>query len=211
MVVRQLKRHRGLSDWQRDNPTFTPSPDPGNRSLYLRCILCEAIIRFRQGSDQRFQEHMRNEHEVSSGQMSFLFSMHFGDPGDRAVWKDAMKPRMDQFTDRAANMRVNGFFRANYNPRPAPPSAPVTRSPSSGQPPSLSHPTNVVGGGEHREHPADTRSITERLLGLSGTSRGPIPGGSYEWRTASERRPTHPSRQTTQLQERLGAPDGPST
>ena len=61
---------------------------------------------------------MRNEHEVSSGQMGFLFAMHFGDPGDRAVWRDAMKPRMDRFRDRAAHERVNGFVRADCNARP---------------------------------------------------------------------------------------------
>ena len=216
MGGQQLRHHTGLSGWHRDNSTITPSPDPGDGSLYLRCILCEAVIRFRQGGDQRFRDHMRNEHEVSSGHMGFLFAMHFGDPGDRAVWRDAMKPRMDRFRDRAAHERVSSLFRANYNARPSPLPAPATplnpqSSPPAGKPPSPGHPTNVAMGGEHRGHSEDTRSITERLLGLSGTSRGPIPGGSYEWWTAGERRPTHPLRQTTQLQERLGAPDGPST
>ena len=212
----QLGHRAGPPGWQRDSSTITSSPHPGDGSLYLRCILCEAIIRFRQGSDQRFRDHMRNEHEVSSGHMGFLFAMHFGDPGDRAAWRDAMKPRMDRFRDRAAHERVSSLFRANYNARPSPLPAPATplnpqSSPPAGQPPSPGHPTNVAAGGEHRGHSEDTRSITERLLGLSGTSRGPIPGGSYEWRTASERRPTHPLRQTTQLQERLCAPDGTST
>ena len=80
-------------------------------SLYLRCILCEAVIRFRQGGDQRFRDHMRNEHEVSSGHMGFLFAMHFGDPGDRAAWRDAMKPRMDRFRDRTAQERISSLFR----------------------------------------------------------------------------------------------------
>ena len=188
-----------------------PSPDPGDGSLYLRCILCEAVIRFRQGGDQRFRDHMRNEHEVSSGHMGFLFAMHFGDPGDRAAWRDAMKPRMDRFRDRTAQERVSSLFRPNYNARPSPVFSPTTTpnlQPSlpAGQPPPPGHPTNVAVGGEYRGQSKDTRSITERFLGLSRTSRVPIPGGAYEWWTMNENRPTNTM---TQPQEQPSAPDGP--
>ena len=75
----------------------------------LRCLLCDAFIFFWEGGEQRFERHMRGEHEVAGGQMDFLLSMHFTDEGEREVLTKAMKDRYEEFS---ATVRVftSGLF-----------------------------------------------------------------------------------------------------
>ena len=60
----------------------------------LRCVLCDAIIYFRKGSQERFENHMRNEHEVATKEMGFLLAMHFTNQEERRIWKQAMEDRI---------------------------------------------------------------------------------------------------------------------
>jgi len=67
----------------------------------LRCVLCDAIIYFRNGSQERFEKHMRNEHEVATKEMDFLLAMHFTHQEERNIWKKAMEDRIRRWKEAA--------------------------------------------------------------------------------------------------------------
>ena len=168
----QPKHQKGLADWHKDNSVTAPSPGPGGIDPRLRCVLCEAVIRFRQGSEQRFHDHMRNDHEVSSSQMGFLLAMHFSDFRERTVWRDLMKPRIDQFKDGATREHTNNPALEAQSPPLSSSPAPTTPSnppPAqvSAPPPASSCPPIAAMGGTHPGHRGDGRQTTgERLLEL---------------------------------------------
>ena len=211
MGGQQLKRHKSLTGCHKENSVIASSPGPGDMDPCLRCVLCEAVIRFRQGSEDRFHEHMRNEHEVSSGQMGFLLAMHFSDSRERAVWRDAMRPRIDLFKDGAAQEHTdNSTLEARSPPLS---SSPAPTTPSNPPPaqflapsPALRRPPIAVIdlSGKHLGHRGDGRQTTgERLLDLSGTPRGP---GVDGWRTAGGRLADHLS---GRVSHGRGRADGP--
>merc|ERR1719414_1509368 len=65
----------------------------GNTSV--RCLLCEALLLFKDGTNERFEKHMRNEHEMSTNCVDFLVSIHFLSDNEKSTIVNRMKVRID--------------------------------------------------------------------------------------------------------------------
>ena len=61
----------------------------------VQCLLCEAILPFKDGNQVKFEKHMKNDHEMNTNQMNLFLSIHFLTKTEKDKLEDDMKIRID--------------------------------------------------------------------------------------------------------------------